>query len=172
LLGGKKEIGMNDRGSLQQDSGPRIGAARAVAALRVAALLLFILPAAGFAQAAKPALKALDVFDLQWVSDPEIAPDGRSIAYVRMSYDIKADRPRGVIWLVGTDGKHARPLSGAVSSSSPRWSPDGTRLAYLGAAADGSTQLFIYWSESGVTAAISNFTESPGGLAWPRNASL
>jgi dipeptidyl aminopeptidase/acylaminoacyl peptidase len=169
---------MNARGSLLRGSRPRIGAAaqavaapavaaaRSGAAFGLAALLLLILPGPGFAQAAKPALKALDVFDLQWVSDPEIAPDGRSIAYVRMSYDIKTDRPRGVIWLVGADGKHAHPLSGAVSSGSPRWSPDGTRLAYLGAAADGSTQLFIYWSESGVTAAISNFTESPGGLAW------
>ncbi|MGB6308999.1 MAG: S9 family peptidase, partial [Steroidobacteraceae bacterium] len=36
----------------------------------------------------------------------------------------------------------------------------------LGAGADGSTQLFVYWSESGVTAAISNFTESPSSLAW------
>ena len=29
-----------------------------------------------------------DVFDLQWVEDPQIRPDGRAIAYVRMSYDI------------------------------------------------------------------------------------
>src|SRR5476649_2998773 len=65
--------------------------------------------APSFAQTVKPALKPLDVFDLQWVSDPQISPDGRSIAYVRMAYDIKTDRPRGVIWLVGVDGKHARP---------------------------------------------------------------
>ena len=72
--------------------------------------------------AQKSVLKPLDVFDLQWVADPEIAPDGRSIAYVRMRMDIKSDRPRGAIWLTGIDGKHARPLSGAVSSSMPRWS--------------------------------------------------
>jgi dipeptidyl aminopeptidase/acylaminoacyl peptidase len=138
----------------------------AMAASSMAALLLFVGSAPAIAQAAKPALKPLDVFDLQWVGDPEISPDGRSIAYVRMSFDIKTDRPRGVIWLVGADGKHARPLSDAVSSSAPRWSPDGSRLAYLGRAADGSTQLFVYWTESGVTAAISNFTDSPRGLAW------
>ncbi len=134
--------------------------------IAAAAACLCTLVAPGFAQTAKPALQPLDVFDLQWVKDPEISPDGRSIAYVRMSFDIKTDRPRGVIWLVGADGKHARPLSGAASSSSPRWSPDGGRLAYLGAGADGTTQLFVYWSDSGVTAAISNFTESPTGLAW------
>jgi dipeptidyl aminopeptidase/acylaminoacyl peptidase len=134
--------------------------------LGLAALFLFVLPAPGFAQTVKPVLKPLDVFDLQWVKDPQISPDGKSIAYVRMSFDIKTDKARGVIWLVGIDGKHARPLSGAATSMVPRWSPDGTRLAYLGAAADGSTQLFVYWSESGATAAISNFTESPTSLAW------
>ena len=148
---------MHDRTSLRQLLSRRIG---------VAALLLIALPAPSFAQTAKPALKPLDVFDLQWVSDPQISPDGRSVAYVRMNFDIKTDRPRGVVWLTGADGKHARPLSSAAASTAPRWSPDGTRLAYLGIGADGSTQLFVYWAESGATAAISNFTESPAGLAW------
>jgi dipeptidyl aminopeptidase/acylaminoacyl peptidase len=111
-------------------------------------------------------LKPLDVFELQWASDPQISPDGRSIAYVRMNFDIKTDRPRGVVWLVGADGRHSRPLSSAAASAMPRWSPDSTRIAYFGAGADGSTQLYVYWTESGATAAISNFTESPAGLAW------
>jgi acylaminoacyl-peptidase len=140
---------------------------------RAAALLLTAIIATGvapsFAQNPAPPLQPLDVFDLQWASDPQISPDGRNIAYVRMGFDIKTDRARGVVWLTGVDGKHARPLSSAAHSASPRWSPDGTRLAYLGAAADGSTQLFVYWAESGVTAAISNFTESPGSLAWSRD---
>jgi dipeptidyl aminopeptidase/acylaminoacyl peptidase len=152
-----KETAMNDRKAPRPAVGLRLGAF---------SLCLFTLIAPSFARAEKPVLKPLDVFDLQWVSDPQISPDARSIAYVRMSFDIKTDRPRGVVWLVGADGKHARPLSSAAQSASPRWSPDGTRLAYLGADADHSTQLFIYWTESGVTAAISNFTESPTSLAW------
>jgi dipeptidyl aminopeptidase/acylaminoacyl peptidase len=149
-------IGMNERTSLLP----------ATLWMGLAALFLFTLPARSVAQTAKPPFKPLDVFDLQWVSDPQISPDGRSIAYVQMSFDIKSDRPRGVVWLVGIDGKHARPLSGAATSTKPRWSPDGTRLAYLGAGADGSTQLFVYWTDSGATAAISNFTETPSSLAW------
>src|ERR1700719_3451512 len=122
---------------------------RTLATLRFSAAALLILTGApGLAQTQKPAFKPLDVFDLQWASDPQVSPDGRSIAYVRMNFDIKTDRPRGVIWLVGADGKHPRPLSGAATSNAPRWSPDGTRLAYLGPAADGSAQLFIYWMES------------------------
>jgi acylaminoacyl-peptidase len=136
---------------------PRIG---------LAAVLLLSLSAPALAQEVKPALQALDVFDLAWVSDPQISPDGRSIAYVRMSYDIKTDRPRGAIWLTGIDGRHARPLSSAATSTAPRWAPDGSRIAYLGKDADGSSQLFVYWIDSGVTTAISHFPESPTGLAW------
>ncbi len=136
-------------------------------ALRVGlAAAVLLLAAPGFSQVAKPVFRPMDVFDLQWAADPQISPDGRSVAYVRMSFDIKTDRPRGAVWLAGVDGKHARPLPAGAPSHSPRWSPDGTRLAYLAAAADGSTQLFVYWSDSGASAAISNFTESPSSLAW------
>src|SRR5258708_15898767 len=124
------------------------------------------LAAPGYAQRAKPAFKPLDVFDVQWATDPQVYPDGRSIAYVRMGFDIKADRARGAVWLVGADGKKERPLRGAPTSGAPRWSPDGTRIAYISRAADGSAQLFMYWTASGISAPISNFTESPAGLAW------
>ncbi|MEP6885763.1 MAG: S9 family peptidase [Gammaproteobacteria bacterium] len=134
---------------------------------------MLLLSAPNWAQSVKPAFKPVDVFDLQWAADPQVSPDGHNIAYVRMSFDIKTDRPRGVVWLVGTDGRHARPLPDSTPSRSPVWSPDGTRLAYLAAGADGSTQLFVYWADSGTTAAISNFTESPSGLAWsPDSLSL
>src|SRR5271170_4726211 len=148
---------MNERNAPRPTPAPRAAAA---------ALLLFALSAPVPAQTVKPPLKPLDVFDLQWVGDPEVSPDGRSIAYVRKSFDIKTDHPRGAVWQVGSDGAHARPLSSAASSAAPRWSPDGTRIAYLGKEADGSTQLYVYWVQSGATAAISNFTESPAGLAW------
>jgi dipeptidyl aminopeptidase/acylaminoacyl peptidase len=148
-------------------AGRRVRVRRAVlmlsAALATAVTLCGATPAAG---TAKPVFKPGDVFDLQWVADPQIAPDGQSVAYVRMSMDIKSDRPRGVIWLTDRDGKHGRPLSSADSSARPTWSPDGTRIAYLGTGSDGTKQLFMYWADSHVTAAISRFSETPAGLAW------
>jgi VCBS repeat-containing protein len=141
------------------------GAARAATAVLAVSCLL-AMPFQSRGDSSKPVFKSSDVFDLQWIADPQVSPDGRSIAFVRMSMDIKTDRARGVIWLIGIDGKHARPLSNADTSSRPRWSPDGTRIAYLGTGGDGSKQLFMYWADSGVTAAISHFTESPSSLAW------
>ncbi len=139
-------------------------APRSIALIFASVLVTAALPSV--AEPAKPVLKPLDVFDLQWVADPQISPDGRNIAYVRMRLDIKTDKPRGVIWLTGVDGKHARPLSGADHNTNPRWSPDGTRIAYLGTGSDGSNQLFVYWVDGNVTAAISHFIDSPSSLAW------
>src|SRR6202012_638124 len=138
------------------------------AGLRLSATLMALLTVAapGFAEGTKPVFKAMDVFDLQWASDPQVAPDGRTIAYVRMGYDVKTDRPHGTVWLGGVDGKNERPLTGAVSSGSPRWSPDGSKIAYIARAADGSAQLFMYWIARGISALIINFTESPSGLDW------
>ena len=41
-----------------------------------------------------------DLFDLEQASDPQIGPDGRTVAYVGRSGDVMADRMRPSIWLV------------------------------------------------------------------------
>jgi len=132
-------------------------------ALIVAAL---VLPPAALAAPEKPAFSPLDVFALEWASDPEISPDGSRIAYVRRSFDLKTDKRRGAIWLVDRDGGNHRPLTGATGSQgSPRWSPDGGRLAFVAADDDGS-QIHVHWFRDGVTARVTNLLESPESLAW------
>ena len=49
--------------------------------------------------------------------------------------DVMKDSTRGSIWLIDSTGENHRPLlADTASYSSPRWSPDGTRLAYITAA--------------------------------------
>jgi dipeptidyl aminopeptidase/acylaminoacyl peptidase len=108
-----------------------------------------------------------DIFNLQWVEDPQIRPDGRAVAYVRMSYDIMSDRARSALWLMDLETGTQTPLaSGPGSHVSPRWSADGKRLAYVSSSEGGRPQLFIRWMQSGQTARITDLTEPPGGLAW------
>lgn len=93
-----------------------------------------------------------DLFNLEWASDPQISPDGRSVAYVRQSNDIMSDKARPTIWLVDVATGQQRPLlAGAGSYFSPRWSPDGTRLAYV-AAEGGNPQLYVRWLASDAAA--------------------
>ena len=108
-----------------------------------------------------------DIFNLQWVEDPQIRPDGHEVAYVRMSYDIMSDRPKSSLWLVDIDtGAQAPIATGPGSHVAPRWSPDGKRLAYVSSSEGGHSQLFVRWMQTGQTARITDLTEAPSGLAW------
>ena len=107
-----------------------------------------------------------DLFNLEWASDPQISPDGKTIAYVREANDIMTDRARPTIWVVDVaSGKQHPLLAGSGSYFSPRWSPDGTRLAYV-ASDGGSPQLYVRWMNSGESARITGLPSSPSAIAW------
>ncbi len=107
-----------------------------------------------------------NVFDLEYISDPQISPDGEEIVYQRNFMDIMDDSRRSNLWIVNTDGSRHRPLtSGNNNNYSPRWSPSGDRLLY-GSTQSGSSELYIRWMDTGESAKITNLTESPGSLSW------
>ncbi|MCL6699570.1 S9 family peptidase [Sphingomonas sp. NSE70-1] len=117
--------------------------------------------------APNPIFTGADLFNLSAASDPQISPDGRSIAYVRRSNDVMTDRARSTIWLIDVATGDERPLvTGTGSHSSPRWSPDGKRLAYVSTAEGGASQLYVRWMDSGQTARITGLADSPQGIAW------
>jgi dipeptidyl aminopeptidase/acylaminoacyl peptidase len=108
-----------------------------------------------------------DLFGLEYASDPQIRPDGRSVAYVRTSFDIMTDRGRRSIWLIDTESGAQTPLiTGAGSHSSPRWSPTADRIAYVSSAEGGRPQLFVRWMQSGQTARLAELVDAPGNLTW------
>ena len=108
----------------------------------------------------------MDVFDLEWASDPRVSPDGETIVYVRKSNDIMKDRERSNLWQVSADGKDHRPLySGLNSIRSPRWSPTGEKLAFI-SNDTGSQQIHVRWFDNGDTAVISQLQASPSNLSW------
>jgi len=133
-----------------------------------AVIALALASSAGAVPAVSPSrvFEGKDIFSLQCVTDAQIRPDGHVVAYVRMSYDIMTDRPRRSIWLVDTDTGAQTPLAtGPGSSSSPRWSPDGKRLAYI-SSDGGRPQLFVRWMQTQQAARITDLTEMPEDLAW------
>ncbi|MAD48783.1 MAG: peptidase S9 family protein, partial [Gammaproteobacteria bacterium] len=54
---------------------------------------------------------AMDIFDLEWASDPQVSSDGETIVYVRKSNDIMKDRVRSSLWRITKEGRDHRPLN-------------------------------------------------------------
>ena len=108
-----------------------------------------------------------DLFSLEVATDPQISPNGRRVAYVRRSGDIMTDRMRPSIWLVDTATEEQAPLiAGPGAHTSPRWSPDGTRLAYISTAEGGTAQLYVRWLASGESVRITGLPNTPSSIAW------
>lgn len=134
--------------------------------LPLLAILLFLISPDRELWAQKTNFDYLDIFDLQYVDDPKISPDGNSIVYVRHQFDIMTDSRYTNLWSISFSGEDHVPLtSGKSSYSAPVWSQDGSRIAYI-SSKEGSNQIFVRWMETGATSAITNLTESPGNLQW------
>jgi len=126
--------------------------------------LILALPAVATAQDRRDRL-SLDLY-LEWeqVADPQISPDGSQIVFTRRWVDKINDRWESSLWIMNADGSKLRKLT---DGSSPRWSPDGTRLAYLAQGEPRGTQIFVRWMDAeGATTQITRVDKAPSGLAW------
>ena len=123
-------------------------------------------------QAQARPLSASDMFTIETASDPQTSPDGLWVAYVRNWSDAITDKRYSNIWLVKSDGTGHRPVtSGKTHDASPRWSPDGTRLAYT-SDKGGSGQLYVRWNDTGESIALTNGAIPPAGPTWSPDGKL
>ncbi|HEY8572316.1 S9 family peptidase [Phenylobacterium sp.] len=110
---------------------------------------------------------ARDLFGLRAAGDPRVRPDGGAIAYVRTTYDVMTDRAGRSIWMVDpVTGAQTPMVADEASSLTPRWSPDGSRLAYVLAAPGGPPQLYVRWMVSGRSARVATLEQAPNDITW------
>ncbi|TQV71142.1 S9 family peptidase [Exilibacterium tricleocarpae] len=122
----------------------------------------------------KPPFANRDVFELEWISDPQISPDGRRVVFVRNAMDIMQDDRQARLWIANTDGTQLMKLTHRdVNESSPRWSPDGTRIAFISkAAGEHGKEIFLHWVASDKTSRLTQLERSPTGLNWSPDGRL
>src|SRR5260370_4833580 len=73
-----------------------------------------------------------DITRIRWITDPHISPDGRRVAFVVATPSEGRDEYLSSVWMVDPEGGEPRRFtSGPKRDTAPRWSPDGTRLAFL-----------------------------------------
>src|SRR5437867_1908663 len=97
--------------------------------------LLFVMSAVAAAQPSSTGrgITPEDYYSFEFISDPNISPDGKLVAYVLTKIDRAQNRRNSAIWMVPADGSGApwQFTTAPQNSTSPRWSPDGKSLAFL-----------------------------------------
>jgi dipeptidyl aminopeptidase/acylaminoacyl peptidase len=136
----------------------------------LATALFLVLPMSATAQ--KPPTQPRpvtvdDLFQIREVSDPQLSPDAKSVAYTVKTLLLKEDKSEERIWTVPTADGDATPMSAeGVSSSHPRWSPDGKYLAFLSARNEGKTQIWLLSRSGGEAQHLTDTPQDVDDFAW------
>jgi dipeptidyl aminopeptidase/acylaminoacyl peptidase len=115
-----------------------------------------------------------DVYELVNASDPRISPDGTRVAYVVTSIDKEESEYRSAIWLARVDGSEepVQFTAGAKRDTSPRWSPDGRRLAFASSRGGeekdkkAPANLYVIPAQGGEPRKLTDLKESVEAIAW------
>jgi dipeptidyl aminopeptidase/acylaminoacyl peptidase len=95
---------------------------------------LFLLPLllVALSASAQRAITPSDIYNLKSISDPQVSPDGKWVAYVLSTPDSAKDKSDSDIWMISWDGKESVKLTASKEGESkPRWSPDGKYLTFV-----------------------------------------
>src|SRR5256884_4691138 len=127
--------------------------------------VLALLALSAIAQAKRP-ITFEDLMKIQRISDPQVSPDGKWIAYVQTSVDLEADKKATHIWLIAAAGGEARQVTqGEGSDSRPRWSPDGQSLAFV-STRGGKSQVWILPLNGGEARQLTSISTEADGVVW------
>ncbi len=134
------------------------------------ALLCFCLSifSAGLGEESKSTrLLDLETFmEMESIGSPSISPDGKQIIFTRSWVDKVADRTNSNLWIVDIDGKRLRELTpGNWRDSSPLWSPDGKKIAFI-SDRDGTSQIHVMWLDTREVAQLTHVENTPASLSW------
>jgi dipeptidyl aminopeptidase/acylaminoacyl peptidase len=145
-------------------------------------LALIGVAAAGILAAAAPSaverrgVTEKDLFKFVWIADPQIAPDGSQVAFVRVTVDEKKDQYETSIWIAKTDSSELpRAVTTGIRDSSPRWSADSRRIAFVRSVEkDGRPQppqIYAMPMTGGEPRAVTDIPRGAGNPLWSPDGS-
>jgi dipeptidyl aminopeptidase/acylaminoacyl peptidase len=106
----------------------------------------------------------LDLYmDWEYVTAPQISSDGSQIVYTRRWTDKINDKFESDVWIINSDGSKNRFL---IKGSSPLWSPDGKRIAYIAPGQPTGPQIWVKWMDSGQETQLTRLEYAPTNIEW------
>ena len=128
--------------------------------------LIILLVSANLFSQVSDRFEPIDVFDLEYVSNTEISPDGSKVLYQRNFNDIMTDQSFSNIWLINFDGSNNQPITtGNFKDNSPKWSNKGDKFIFK-SNRNGKQQIFLYNLNNNSVQKLTNFQYSIGSLRW------
>ena len=110
----------------------------------------------------------VEALSLPVIQDPQLSPDGRQVVFAMETADWKANRRVGHLYRINVDGTDQVQLTFSErGETSPRWSPDGTQVAFL-ARRDGDehNQIYLLHSGGGEARRLTTHAAAPASIAW------
>ena len=143
---------------------------RPIMRLRVSLLLVIVVSLAAPALAQKRTITEKDLFNFVWIGDPQVAPDGSRVAFVRVTVNDRKDGYNTAIWTVTTASGETRQLTNGPRDTQPRWSPDGKFLVFVRAPEIQGrvepAQLFMLAMSGGEPFQFTTLPRGAGGPQW------
>jgi len=113
-----------------------------------------------------------DLLKVRRVSDPQLSPKGDLVAFTITDVDKSANKSTTQIYVVPLGGGEMRQLTNDEhSSASPRWSPDGEKLAFI-SARDGESQIWTIDVSNGALKKITSISTGAGDPVWSPDGKL
>jgi dipeptidyl aminopeptidase/acylaminoacyl peptidase len=129
----------------------------------LAAVLIFAVVAAQ----AQTGLTSDTLWKWQWVGDAQISPDGSKVVYVHIRVNEDKDNYVSALWLADVKTGALRQMTTATARHwSPRWSPDGTRIALVSNRGGRAAQIYVLPLDGGEATAVTKMKNGAGNIEW------